>query len=49
MARQLALLLIAFATGVAVAALLGADNFGIALAVGQLTFAAALVWTLLRD
>jgi hypothetical protein len=49
MARQLALLLLAFATGVAVAELAGAANLGVALGVGQLCFAAALVWVLLRD
>ena len=49
MARQLLLLLLAFAAGTAVAELLGAVNFGIALGVGQLCFAAALVWALLRD
>ncbi len=45
---QLAVLLVAFAAGVAVAAILGAANFGVALGVGQLCFAAALVWLLLR-
>jgi hypothetical protein len=49
MARQLLLLLVAFAVGTALAGLLGAINLGTALAVGQLTFAAALVWVLLRD
>jgi hypothetical protein len=49
MARQLLLLLLAFALGAAVAALLGAVSFGVALGVGQLCFAAALVWILLRD
>jgi hypothetical protein len=49
MARQLLLLLLAFALGTAVAGLLGAVNFGIALGVGQLCFAATLVWVLLRD
>jgi uncharacterized membrane protein (DUF485 family) len=49
MARQLLLLLLAFALGLAVAALLGAVSFGVALGVGQLCFAATLVWVLLRD
>jgi uncharacterized membrane protein (DUF485 family) len=49
MAPQLFLLLLAFALGTAVAALLGAVSFGVALGVGQLCFAAALVWVLLRD
>jgi hypothetical protein len=39
----------AFTAGTAVAAALGADSFGIALGVGQLCFAAALVWVILRD
>jgi hypothetical protein len=47
--RQLAILAVAFAAGTAFAALLGAVNFGTALAVGQISFAAALVWILLRD
>jgi hypothetical protein len=45
--RQLAILLAAFAIGTAIAAALGAQSFGVALAVGQLCFAAALVWALL--
>jgi hypothetical protein len=49
MPRQLILLLLAFALGTAVAALLAAVSFGIALGVGQLCFAATLVWFLLRD
>jgi uncharacterized membrane protein (DUF485 family) len=49
MARQLLLLLLAFAIGTAVAGLLGAVNFGVALGVGQLCFAATLVWILLKD
>ena len=49
MARQLLLLLLAFVTGTAVAALLGAASFGVALGFGQLCFAAVLVWVLLRD
>jgi hypothetical protein len=46
--RQLILLVLAFAAGVGVAELLGAVNLGVARGVGQLTFAAALVWLLLR-
>jgi hypothetical protein len=49
MVRQLLLLLLAFTLGTAVAALLGAVSFGVALGVGQLCFAATLVWVLLRD
>lgn len=48
MARQLLLLLLAFAGGAAIAGLLGAVGLGVALGVGQLCFAAALVWVLLR-
>jgi hypothetical protein len=49
MARQLLLFLLAFALGTAVAELLGAVSLGVALGVGQLCFAATLVWVLLRD
>jgi hypothetical protein len=49
MARQSLLLLLAFAIGTAVAEALGAVSFGVALGVGQLCFAATLVWILLRD
>jgi hypothetical protein len=49
MGRQLLLLLAAFAGGTAFAGLLGAVSFGVALGVGQLCFAATLVWILLRD
>jgi uncharacterized membrane protein (DUF485 family) len=49
MARQLLLLLLAFAVGTALAALFGAVNFGVALGVGQVSFAAMLVWVLVRD
>ena len=38
----------AFALGSAIAAAFGAANFGTALAFGQIGFAAALVWVLLR-
>jgi hypothetical protein len=49
MIRQLAILLGALALGTAIAAAAGAVSFGVALGVGQLFFAAALVWGLLRD
>ena len=49
MARQLLLLILALAGGTAIAALLGAVNFGVALGVGQVCFAAMLVWVLLKD
>lgn len=45
---QLAIVLGAFAVGTVVAQLAGAANLGVAFGVGQLTFAAALVWVLLR-
>jgi hypothetical protein len=48
MPRELLLLLVAFAAGAAVAGALGAVSLGVALGVGQLSFAAALVWLLLR-
>ena len=48
MMRQLAILAGAFAGGTLLAAALGATSFGVALGIGQLCFAAALVWTLLR-
>lgn len=47
MIRQLAIMLAAFSVGVLVAAVLGA-SLGVALGVGQLCFATALVWVLLR-
>jgi hypothetical protein len=47
-AAQLAILAGAFAVGVAVATILGAVSLGVALGVGQLCFAVALVWLLLR-
>lgn len=46
-ARQLAIMLGAFALGIAAAAALGAVSFGVALGVGQVCFAVALVWVLL--
>ncbi|MEX2107000.1 MAG: hypothetical protein WD810_08900 [Solirubrobacterales bacterium] len=47
--RQLILLVLAFAVGTALAELLGAKNLGTAMGVGQLTFAATLVWVLMTD
>ena len=49
MGRQLLLLLLAFAGGTAIAALLGAVTLGVAFGVGQLCFAGVLVWFLLKD
>jgi hypothetical protein len=45
---DLLLMLAAFVLATAVAALLGAANFGTALTFGQIAFAAALCWVLLR-
>ena len=45
---DLAILLGAFAIASALAGALGAANLGTALAFGQIGFAAALVWVLLR-
>jgi len=45
---ELSILFAALVGGTAVAALLGAVSFGVALGVGQLFFAAALTWVLLR-
>jgi len=49
MRRQLLLLLLAFAGGTAIALLVGAENLGTAAGIGQLCFAAMLVYVLLRD
>jgi hypothetical protein len=49
MGRQLLIITLGFAVGTAVALLLGAKNLGTAFGVGQLTFAATLVWVLLRS
>ena len=46
--RSWLIMLGAFAIGTAVAAALGAINLGVALGVGQVCFAATLVWVLLR-
>jgi hypothetical protein len=48
MLRDLAIVLGAFVAASAVAGLLGAANFGTALSFGQIGFAAALVYVLLR-
>jgi hypothetical protein len=47
--RELLMLAAAFAAGAALAGALGAINLGVALGVGQISFAAALVWVLLTD
>ncbi|HUC01222.1 MAG TPA: hypothetical protein VMS11_15515 [Solirubrobacterales bacterium] len=49
MGRQLLILALAFGIGTGFALLLGAKNLGTAFGVGQLTFAAALVWVLMTD
>lgn len=49
MGRQLLFLLLAFAAGTLIALALGAKNLGTAFGVGQLTFAAVLVWVLMTD
>lgn len=46
--RELAVILAAFAIGALLAGALGAASIGVALGVGQLCFAAALAWALLR-
>jgi hypothetical protein len=45
---KLAIVLAAFAAGVGIAELFDAKNLGTALGVGQLTFAVALVYVLIR-
>jgi hypothetical protein len=49
MGRQLLILVLGFAGGIAIALLLGAKNLGTAFGVGQLSFAATLIWVLLRN
>lgn len=49
MGRQLLLLVLALGAGTALALLAGATNLGTALGVGQLCFAAVLVYVLMRD
>ena len=48
MPTKVAIVLAAFAAGVGLAELFGAKNLGTSLGVGQLTFAAALVYVLVR-
>ncbi len=48
MLANLAILVIAFGAGVGAAEVFGAHNLGTAFGVGQLVFAAALVYVLLR-
>jgi hypothetical protein len=48
MIRQLAIMLGAFVAGAAIAGALGAISLGVALGVGQVCFAAALAFVLLR-
>ena len=49
MVRDIGLTLGAFALATALAAALGAANFGTALAFGQIAFLATLVWVLVRN
>jgi len=48
-ARDVAIIVGAFAIATALAAAFGAANFGTALSFGQIGFAVALVWVLLRE
>ena len=48
MPAKLVIVLAAFAAGVGLAELFGAKNLGTSLGVGELTFAAALVYVLVR-
>jgi hypothetical protein len=48
-ARDVAIIVGAFAIATALAAAFGAANFGTALSFGQIGLAVALVWVLLRD
>ena len=48
MPTNLAIVVAAFAAGVGLAELFGAKNLGTALGVGQIAFAAALVYVLVR-
>ena len=49
LAAQIALLVAVFAAVAAIAELAGAANLGVALGVGQIAFAIALVFVLLRS
>jgi hypothetical protein len=46
---DVAILLGVFAVVTAIAAALGATNFGTALTFGEIAFTAALVWVIVRD
>jgi hypothetical protein len=48
-ARDLGIIVGAFVLATGVAAVLGAANFGTALSFGQIGFAIALVWVLLKE
>jgi uncharacterized membrane protein (DUF485 family) len=48
LAKQLTILVAAFAAGVLIAELFGAVNLGTAFGVGQIAFALALIYVLLR-
>lgn len=48
-ARDLTVIVGAFVVATALAAALGAANFGTALAFGQIGFLAAVVWVMVRD
>jgi hypothetical protein len=49
MARDLGIIVGAFILATGLAAALGATNFGTALSFGQIGFAVALVWVLVRE
>jgi hypothetical protein len=49
MARDLGIIVGAFVLATGLAAALGAANFGTALSFGQIGFAVALVWVLVRE
>jgi hypothetical protein len=49
MVRDLGIIVGAFVLATGLAAALGAANFGTALSFGQIGFAVALVWVLLRE
>ena len=49
MARDLGIIFGAFVLATGLAAALGAANFGTALSFGQIGFAVALVWVLVRE
>lgn len=49
MGRQLLLLAGAFLAGIGIATVFGAVNLGVAIGVGQLAFAAVLVWVLIKE